>query len=216
MSDVRNWRQELRVEKTINALKENGFEAFYFSNKEDAVKKVLDIVPLDAHVGLGGSVTLREMGLPTMLLSRGNVLADHWAARQQGVSSEEMLRIRKNQLNSDVFISSTNAITEDGELINRDGGGQRVASMIFGPKQVVIVAGINKIVSTIEEGLERIMNYAAPINAKRLNRKTPCVVTGICSDCKSDDRICNVTSIIHRKLGNTPTTIILIGEKLGY
>ena len=216
MSDARNWRQELQVEKTISALKEKGFEAFYFPTKEDAVQKVLDIVPLNALVGLGGSVTLREMGLPTILLNRGNRLADHWAARQQGASSEEMLRIRRHQLNSDVFITSTNAITENGELINRDGGGQRVASMIFGPEQVVIVAGINKIVSTVDNGLERIMNFAAPINAKRLNRKTPCTVTGVCSDCKSNDRICNVTSIIHRKLGNTPTTIILVGEKLGY
>jgi len=216
MSDARNWHQELQVEKTISALKEKGFETFYFSTKEDAVKKVLDIVPPDAKVGLGGSVTLRELGLPTILLSRGNTLADHWAARQQGASSEEMLRIRRNQLNSDVFITSTNAITETGELINKDGGGQRVASMIFGPKQVIIIAGINKIVSTIDNGLERIMNYTAPINAKRLNRKTPCVTSGICSDCKSNDRICNVTSIIHRKLRNTPTTIILIGEKLGY
>lgn len=216
MSNAKNWHQQLQVEKTISSLKENGFEAFYFSAKEDAVKKVLDIVPPDAKVGLGGSVTLREIGLPTILLSQGNTLADHWAARQQGTSSEEMLRIRRNQLNSDVFITSTNAITETGELINRDGGGQRVASMIFGPKKVIIVAGINKIVSSIDEGLERIMNYVAPINAKRLNRKTPCVTTGVCSDCKSDDRICNVTSIIHRSLRNTPTTVILIGETLGY
>lgn len=216
MSYAKNWHQELQVEKTISALKEKGFETFYFSTKEDAVKKVLDIVPPDAKVGLGGSVTLRELGLPTILLSRGNTLADHWAARQQGASSEEMLRIRRTQLNSDVFITSTNAITETGELINRDGGGQRVASMIFGPKKVVIVAGINKIVRSIDEGLERIMNYVAPINAKRLNRKTPCVTTGVCSDCKSSDRICNVTSIIHGSLRNTPTTVILIGEKLGY
>ncbi len=216
MSDAKDWHQELRVGKTISSLKEKGFEAFCFSAKEDAVKKVLDIVPPDAKVGLGGSVTLREIGLPTILLSRGNTLADHWAARQQGASSEEMLRIRRNQLNSDVFITSTNAITETGELINRDGGGQRVASMIFGPQKVIIVAGINKIVSSIDEGLERIMNYVAPINAKRLDRKTPCVTTGVCSDCKSDDRICNVTSIIHRSLRNTPTTVILIGETLGY
>jgi len=219
MSDLlkaREWYNELKVEKTIEALKKNGFEALYASNKEEAVSRVLDFVAPEAVVGLGGSVTLRELGLPDKLRGRGHEVADHWEAVRRGATSDEVLEIRRQQINSDVFITSTNAVTENGELINIDGGGQRVAAMIFGPKRVVVVAGINKIVSDLQGGLDRVRNIASPMNARRLNRKTPCVVTGICSDCDSPDRICNATTIIHKKMGNTDIAIILVGEKLGY
>ena len=167
-------------------------------------------------VGLGGSVTLREIGVPHALKERGFKVADHWIARAKKASANEILELRRQQLNSDVFITSTNALTENGELVNIDGAGQRVAAMIFGPKKVVIVAGANKIVKDLEEGFYRARNIAAPINAKRLDRSTPCAVTGICSDCDSGDRICNVTTIIHRKPGITNATVIIVGEELGY
>jgi len=219
MSDLlkaREWYKELKVEKTLKALRKNGFEALYASTKEEAVSKVLDLVAPGAVVGLGGSVTLREMGVPDLLRSRGHEVADHWEAGRRGASGDEVMEIRRRQINSDVFFSSATAVTEKGELINIDGGGQRVAAMIFGPKKVVVVAGINKIVGDLDEGLKRVRNVAAPMNAKRLNRKTPCAVTGVCSDCDSEDRICGATTIIQRKLRNTDTTIILVGEKLGY
>jgi L-lactate utilization protein LutB len=214
--EVNKWHQDLRVNNTLKALKKNGFEAVYVSDKKTAVSKVLNSVSLNALVGLGGSVTLREMDLPEILKARGNEVADHWEARQRGASHEEMLKIERLHINSDVFITSTNAVTETGKLINVDGGGQRVAAMIFGPKKVVIIAGINKIVSSVEDGIERVNNVAAPMNAKRLNLKTPCTVTGVCTDCGSEERICNITSIIHRRPKNTNVVVLLVGEDLGY
>lgn len=219
MSDLlkaREWYKGLKVERTLEALKKNGFEALYAPTREEAVSKVLDFVARGAVVGLGGSVTLRELGLPDILRSRGHEVADHWEAGRRGATSDEVLEIRRKHINSDVFITSTNAVTENGELINTDGGGQRVAAMIFGPKRVVVVAGVNKIVGDLKEGLDRVRNVASPMNARRLNRNTPCVVTGVCSDCDSPDRICNATTIIHKKMRNTDTAIILVGEKLGY
>jgi L-lactate utilization protein LutB len=214
--NAREWYNGLKVEKTLEALKKNGFEALYTPTKKEAVSKVLDFVVPEAVVGIGGSVSLRELGLPDLLRSRGHEVADHWEAGRRGATSDDVLEIRRQQINSDVFITSTNAVTENGELINIDGGGQRVAAMIFGPKRVVVVAGVNKIVGDLKEGLDRVRNVASPMNARRLNRKTPCVVTGVCSDCDSPDRICNATTIIHKKMGNTDTAIILVGEKLGY
>ena len=216
MIEAREWQTELILDRTVKALSKNGFEALHVPDKEEAVSMVLEMVPEGAIVGLGGSITLREMGLPEALRNRGNEVADHWEARERGASPEEVLDIRRTQLNSDVFITSTNAITEAGELINIDGGGQRVAAMIFGPRKVIVVAGANKIARDLEEGLHRARNVAAPINAKRLNRRTPCAVTGTCSDCDSEERICNATTIIHRRPRNTETTVILVGEKLGY
>jgi len=214
--EAREWHQELRVEKTLEGLRRNGFDSIYAPDMEAAVLTVLELIPEDALVGIGGSVTLRELGLLEALEDRGNRLANHWQARERGASAEEIMEVRRQHINSDIFITSTNAVTEAGELINVDGGGQRVAAMIFGPRKVVVVAGVNKIVGDIDEGLDRVRNVAAPMNAKRLNRGTPCAVTGVCSDCNSEDRICNVTSIIHRRPRDTDITIILVGEALGY
>ena len=215
--EAKEWFKKIRVEKTIKSLKKHGFEVFHFNTKKEAVDKIMEIIPLKAVVGIGGSITLRELDLPEKLRKRGNKTEDHWFAREQKeTSSEEILEVRKNQINSDVFITSTNAITEKGELVNIDGGGQRVAAMIFGPKKVIVVVGINKITKDLEEGLWRARNIAAPINAKRLNKNTPCVATGICNDCDSPDRMCGVTTILHRNMRYTPLTIILIDEDLGY
>jgi len=208
--------QDPKVENTLSALRENGFNAVYASTKESAISTVLDMVQPDAIVGLGGSVTLREMGLPEVLRERGNRVADHWEARQRVASPEEVMEIRRLHLNSDVFITSTNAVTETGQFINIDGSGQRVAAMIFGPKRVIVIAGVNKIVKDVDEGLWRARNVAAPMNAKRLQRETPCAVTGVYSDCDSVERICNVTTMIHRRPRSTDTTVILVGENLGY
>lgn len=216
MLDARKWHKGLKVENALSSLKKNGFEAHYFPTSEEAVSKVLDMVPEGAVVGIGGSVTLREMGLLKALGERGFELADHWEARRRGAPRDEVMRIRRLHLNSDVFITSTNAVTETGELVNIDGTGQRVAAMIFGPKKVVVVAGVNKIVGDLEEGLWRASNIASPMNAKRLNRGTPCTVTGECEDCDSPERICNITTLIHRRPRSTDVIVIIVGEELGY
>jgi hypothetical protein len=216
LKDPREWHAGLKVENTLKALRSNGFDAHYAPTKEEAASLILEMVPRDALVGLGGSITLREMGVPRLLAERGNEVADHWAARQEGASPMEVLEIRRQHINSDVFITSTNALTERGELVNIDGGGQRVASMIFGPRKVIVVAGVNKITGDLEEGLWRARNVASPMNAKRLNLRTPCATTGVCSDCSSEDRICNATTIIQRRPRNVDATVIIVGESIGY
>lgn len=214
--DVKKWHLEKKVERTLAALRKNDFDAMYIRTGKAAVAKVLELVPPNALVGVGGSVTVRELGLLESIRHRGNKIADHWEARQKGLSPEEVMKIRRLLLNSDVLLTSTNAVTETGHLVNTDHAGQRVAAMIFGPKKVIIVAGVNKIVRDVYEALERIKNVAAPMNAKRLNVRVPCTVTGICSDCDSQNRICNVTTIIERRPIHTDVTVILLGEVLGY
>jgi L-lactate utilization protein LutB len=214
--EAREWYEKKIVNNTIEALKKNGFTTHYFQDKKEAIEKIMSMIPNGVLVGLGGSVTLREMNLPKLLKDSGNTVADHWKAREEGASSEDVLKIRRQHINSEVFLTSTNAIAETGILVNIDGGGQRVAATIFGPKQVIVVAGINKIVKDLDEAIWRAKNIAGPINAKRLSRKTPCVTTGLCEDCESPERICNVTTIMHRKPSVTSVTVILVGEKLGY
>ena len=214
--EAREWHERLRVERTLEALEKNDFEAVYYPSAEEALVGVLGLVPEGASVGLGGSVTLREMGLVDALEARGVEVANHWKAGREGASPEEVMKVRRAHINSDVFITSTNAVTETGELVNIDGTGQRVAAMIFGPKKVVVVAGVNKITEDLEEGLWRASNIAAPMNARRLHPKTPCAVTGECSDCVVPGRICGITTIIHRRPRQTPFTVVLVGEKLGY
>ncbi len=212
----REWVLQKRVERTLAALGKNGFDAMYAPTREEAVAKVLDLVPEGALVGVGGSVTVRELGILEILKSRGNKIADHWEAHSKKLAPEQVMKIRKLLLSSDVLLTSTNAVTEAGRLVNTDHAGQRVAAMIFGPKKVIIVAGVNKIVRDVDEALERIRNTAAPMNAKRLNLTVPCTVSGVCSDCDSKDRICNVTAIIERRPVHTDVIIVLIGEMLGY
>jgi L-lactate utilization protein LutB len=213
MSDVHAWHTAQRVERTVTALQANGFEAAYASTRTDAVTKVLNRVPKDALIGIGGSITVRELGLLDALRRRGHWVAEHWA---RDLTPDERMAFRRQQLTSDVFLTSSNAITEAGQLVNIDGVGNRVAAMIFGPKKVIVVAGVNKIVTDLEDALDRVHNVASPLNAKRLTRKTPCAVTGQCTDCQSPDRICNVTTILHRKPALTDVTVLLVGDDLGY
>ena len=213
---VKRWHLEKKIERTLAALKKNGFDVMYVPNRKEVAAKILELIPSNALVGVGGSVTVRELGLLESLKRRGNKIADHWEARQKGLSPEEVMKIRRLLLNSDVLLTGTNAVTEEGHLVNTDHAGQRVAAMIFGPKKVIIVAGVNKIVRDVDEAFERIKNVAAPMNAKRLKVEVPCAVTGICSDCASQNRICNVTTIIERKPIHTDVTVILVGEALGY
>jgi hypothetical protein len=216
LMEAREWHEKLKVENTLSALERNGFDVKYYPTVEEALAGVLEMVPDGVTVGIGGSVTLREMGLVASLEERDVSIANHWKAGRAGASPEEIMEIRRTHINSDVFITSTNAVTESGELVNIDGTGQRVAAMIFGPKKVVVVAGVNKITGDLEEGLWRASNIAAPMNARRLHPKTPCAETGECDDCLAPGRICNVTTILHRRPRRTVFTVVLVGEKLGY
>ena len=210
------WHRKTMTDRTAKALSKNGFNTISVSSKEEAAAKILELIPEGAVVGFGGSVTVRQLSLPEELEKRGHKLADHWVARAGGASKEEITEVRRRQLNSDVFITSTNALTESGELVNIDGGGQRVAAMIFGPKKVIIVTGTNKIAKDVHAAIDRARNTAAAINAHRLGVKTPCAQTGVCSDCDSKERICSITTILHRAPPMVNATVVLVGEPLGY
>ncbi len=212
MSDVRQWHMQTKIQRTLKALESNGFTVKYVVNIAQATDAILSLIPTNVLVGVGGSITVRELGLVDALQRRGNPVAQHWGE----YSADERMNIRRQQLTADVFLTSSNAITETGQLVNVDGAGQRVAAMIFGPKKVIVVAGVNKIVMDLNAAIDRINNIAAPINAKRLNRKTPCTTTGVCSDCESPERICNITTIINKRPSLTDFTVILVGADLGY
>ena len=214
--EIKDWYNTKKIENTIEQLRENGFDAFCFNDKKELIAKVLEFIPKKAFVGIGGSVTIRELGIPELLKKRGNEIADHWEARNRGVTKKEINKIAYNQTKSDVFITSTNAITQSGKLINMDGGGQRVTSMIFGPKKVLVIAGVNKIVNNIDEGNKRIRNIVAPMNHKRRNLDTPCTKTGKCIDCKAKDSGCRMTAVLHRIPRNAKITIYIINDNLGF
>ncbi len=197
--------------RAVEVLNKNGFKAQYVPDKVSATEEILKLVDKGATVGLGGSHTLDALNITEVLQKHGNTVFNH-----QGLSKEEAFKVRRQEITADVFMSSSNAITLEGDLINVDGTGNRVAAMIFGPGKVIIVAGANKVVKDEAAGRERIKMLAAPLNAARLNRKTPCTATGMCMDCSSPERICNATTIIHRPLTCTETYVIIIGEALGY
>ncbi len=213
MDSNRLWWVEERMKKTVEKLKAHDFEALYVKTKEEATKEIWKYIGPETRVGVGGSVTIRELGIPDALRARGNTVYDHWAP---GLSKEQILQIRRSQMTCDLFLGSVNAITLNGELLNIDGAGNRVNSTVFGPGKVILVMGYQKIVDGLEEALKRAKDVAAPINAKRLNIDVPCAKTGKCMDCNSPRRICRVVVIHERKPSYTDIMIILVGEELGY
>lgn len=214
MREEKKWFSDHLIQRTAKSLESNGFKTIITSGKNEALKEVLQLVPENAKVGIGGSVTVREVGLVTELSKRGNNVLENWSRK---VTSEEDIAIRKGHLSCDVFITGSNAITEDGKLVNIDGMGNRVASMIFGPKKVVVIAGINKIVKDVHAGIERIRHTATPMNVKRMGGTTPCVVD-VCDleKCQPPNRHCHVITIIEKIPIKTDTTIILVEEELGF
>jgi hypothetical protein len=201
------------IQITLERLRKNGMGAFYFATAREATAEILQQIPQKATVGIGGSITVREMGIPEALIKRGQKVYDHW----QEKTKEARTSIGRLQQQSDYFLASTNALTLDGKLINIDASGNRVTSMIFGPSRVIVVAGINKIVLNLEAGLSRLKKIAAPKNCQRRRDPTPCAHDLICRDCESPGRLCRVTTIIERKpYGLDQLSVYLVGEELGY
>ena len=182
------WHNDTFGEKVVKALEKNNFKAYYVSDRAAATEKVFSLIPDGATVGVGGSWTLKELGIPEQLEKDGHTVYDH---NKAGLTMEESMALRRKELLCDVFISGTNAVTLDGQLVNTDGSGNRVAAMSFGPQKVVVVIGVNKIVPDLDAAMERIELYAAPINNKRLDRPNPCTITGMCMDCQGATRISN-------------------------
>ena len=213
MKQFIQWHNDTFGEKVVKALEKNNFQAHYAVNRTVAIEKALSLIPAGATIGVGGSWTLKELGIPEQLAKNGHTVYDH---NIPGLTMEESLALRRKDLLSDVFLSGANAITLDGQLVNTDGSGNRVAAMSFGPKKVIVIVGVNKIVSDLDAAMERIETVAAPINNKRLDRPNPCTITGMCMDCQGSTRICNITSILHKRPPAIDFHVIVVGEELGF
>ena len=208
---------DLKLAQIKEKLEENNFEVFIVSNAEAAKDIALkNIIPnLDVKsVSWGGSMSFVSTGLFHALKDDKNLKVLN--TFNQKLSFEEQMELRRQSLLVDLFITGTNAITEDGQLVNLDMIGNRINGIAFGPKNVIIIAGRNKICSDIEDAMFRIKNYAAPVNTMNLDKKTPCKEKGVCHDCKSPDRICNTWSITEKCFPKKRVKIILINEELGF
>lgn len=208
------WR--LRLESLKQNLESNNFEVFVAENVREAGRLVLDrIIPKLAprSVSWGGSMTFVASGLYDALKSDSKMeVLDTF---DKNLSPEESLERRRQSLLVDLFITGTNAVTETGELVNLDMIGNRVGGITFGPRNVVVLVGRNKVVADLGAAMSRIKEYVAPINAMRLNKKTPCTKTGLCEECKSPDRICNHWVITQKSFPKARIKVVLIDENLG-
>ena len=184
--DVREMRNEALGKRVVKALESRNMEAYYVKTKEEAVKKALELIPKGSTINMGGSASVRECGLIDAVCSDDYVFYD----RDKAATVEERHEIALKAFTSDWFLGSVNAMSEDGVFINIDGNANRIAAYAFGPKNVLLIVGMNKVVKTQEDAMSRARNEAGPINAQRFGINTPCVKNGSCFNCKSDDCIC--------------------------
>lgn len=196
----------------IENLKKRNMEGYYFENSSECVKAIIDSIPSGSVISWGGSETVKEMGLMEAVHNESYELIDRAAAQ----NPEEARQIYAKTVLADYYLMSSNALTIGGELINIDGNGNRVACLIQGPAHVIIVVGMNKIVTDVESGVARVRNMASPANAIRLNKKIPCAATGHCHDCLSPDCFCNQIVITRRSGHEGRIKVYLVAEDLGY
>lgn len=197
--------------RVAEAIRSRRMEAYYCSTAREAAEKVLALIPAEESVSWGGAMTVDQLGIKEMLARRGQTLLDRDTAK----TPEERDEIMRQALFCGTFLMSANAIAETGELVNIDGNANRVAALCFGPRQVVVVAGMNKVAPTLEAAVSRARHIAAPANAQRFDGKTPCAVSGQCADCKSQDCICNQVLITRGCRPAGRIKVVLVGEELG-
>ena len=210
--NVREMRNEVLGNRVVKALESRNMEAYYVKTKEAALAKALELIPEGSSISWGGTMSAQDIGL-TDALHKGNY--DVYD-REQVETREEKEKIAHQALNCDFFIGSTNALSEDGVLVNVDGNANRVAAFAYGPKNVLLIVGMNKVVKTEADAMSRARNEAAPINAQRFGVNTPCVKNGSCFNCKSPQCIC--CQILITRFSKVPkrTKIILVDENLGF
>jgi hypothetical protein len=201
------------IEKTIESLNKKCFKAVYAKDAQDAVSYVLSQISKDESVGFGGSVTLFETGIADALVNRGNTVYSSELAARTG---DDKAAPKVLGMTADVYMSSTNALTLEGDLVNIDGIGNRVAAMFYGPKKVIIVAGRNKLTANPHTAVARIKKVACPQNARRLGLSTPCAVEGHCTDCDSPQRMCNVTVRLQRPTRGKEMHLVILDGDFGY
>ena len=205
-------RNEKLARKIIKNLERRHFEAYYCATSADAIARVLSLIPDGSSVTWGGSASIRDMGL-TKALSDANRF-EVWD-RDLVKTPEEKVEMYHRAFSADVYLSSANAMSEDGVIVNIDGNGNRVAAITYGPKRVIFVVGLNKVCGTVEAALVRARTTAAPINSARFDIETPCQIDGCCHNCNLAQSICNFVHFLRNSPGGRHT-VVLVGEELGY
>ncbi|MBC2580361.1 lactate utilization protein [Clostridium sp. DJ247] len=207
------WVVEQKVKKVIENLKKNNMEACYVEDENAVLEKAAQFIKEGDTVSVGGSMTLFETGVIDFLRNGKYNFLDRY---EENLTPEDMKNIYRKTFFADAYVVSSNAVTENGELYNVDGNGNRVAAMIYGPDKVIVIVGVNKIVRDLDEAIKRNREYAAPANAKRLNKNTPCTKAGHCMECSSEDRICNDYVLIRKQGNKDRIKVIIVGKELGY
>ncbi|WMJ76801.1 MULTISPECIES: lactate utilization protein [unclassified Sedimentibacter] len=203
---------KVKSETIIKNLKKRFMDGYYADTKEEAVKLVMSLIGHDDIVSWGGSLTIDELGVKKLLEKKGISVID----REKAKSPEERVKFMKQALTANVFLTSTNAITMDGELMNVDGNGNRVAAYCYGPDSVIVVAGMNKVVPKLDYALAKLRTDATVPNAVRFNAQTPCRFTGKCSECTTKDTLCSQILITRFCKPQNRIKVILVGEHLGF
>ena len=212
------------IKRTMENLEKNHMQAFFAENQDEAKKIALSLIKEGDTIGVGGSVTLNQLNLLTVFRSGDYNFLDRYGDK----TAEEIHEIFHKSLSADAYFLSANAVTENGELYNVDGTGNRVAALIYGPKKVIVIVGKNKIVRNIDEAVLRVKSIAAPLNCQRLNKKTPCAAIGKCiaftdggalnptAGCHSKDRICRDYIITGEQVNPDRIKVIIVNEDMGY
>lgn len=212
MNTAKKLYYQKRGEILVKNLKSRHFDAYYCATKENALQKALELIPQDAIVGWGGAFSAMQIGLMDALNEGPYRTID----RDKCKTQEEKVQAAKDCFGADVFLTGANALSLDGQMVNIDGNGNRVGAIIYGPKTVLVIAGMNKVEENLEAAVRRARTVAAPMNEQRFLGNTPCAMTGVCADCKSENCICNQIVITRhcRPIGRIK--FILVGEELGF
>ena len=206
-------RNTLLGEKLVKNLKRRNIEAHYCPTAQEAVAKVMELIADGSSVTWGGSMTVRDMGIPQALKDRGNLKV---LDRDVVESPEEKQQMYLRAFTADVYLSSANAISEDGVIVNIDGNGNRVAAITWGPKKVIFIIGLNKVAQDVKAAVARARSIASPINAQRFDINTPCQVDGVCHNCNSPESICSYIHLLRNSRTAGRHVVVLVGENLGY
>ena len=212
MNTFKKWQNELKAKRMVETLNSKGYSAFYMASKEELKEAVIKEVAKGSTIALGGSESLGELGLVDYFFKGDYKVFERYSQP----TWEETVEVYRKSMLADYLITSTNVITEDGKLMNQDSSGNRAAAIVFGPKKVIVVASVNKIVKNLEAGLERLKEIT-PMNCKRVGHNTPCATTGKCENCEVHDSMCNFTTIVHngRKFPGR-YSIYMVAEDMGF
>lgn len=213
LTQAKKAAKEKLARTVCKALEKRGFKAEYADSAEEARRMALEFIPDGSSVGIPGTLTVRQLGLPEALEAKGCKVSHHWDPSLKAEDKKAML-LAENL--SDWVVASSNALTADGRLVNIDGTGNRVAAMSWAPGKMLYIIGVNKITPDLDSAVKRAHNEATPPNTLRLGCDTPCAATGVCSDCMSPGRICNILTIIERAPFGRDCRVIIVNEDLGY